>query len=631
MSKISVPIIMKNESKVLERCLKSVQQFADEIIIVDTGSTDNSIEIAKRFTPYVYVSEHFDKNTHFSDFEFGVARNEAIKRCTSQWICWWDCDDVIDAVGASKIKRIVQEAKSNFVCNFSIIHGSIRFDHARLFPNGLGIMFDETHACHEFLVLQDLPAKPNRDIVIQHLPIPGGLSSCERNLAILEKDHFQRGRKDQRTLFYLANAYRECGRDEEAIGFYDMYLGISEWTEERFFARMYKGKCLCQMKNWIMARNEFLCAIIEDDRFAEVYCGLGDVYFVTGRYELAMRWYNMAYGLKIPSDSILFISQSQYREYPKAKIKECIEMLAKQSGRHDDLSDMLTTMDVSVRANSGLSEAIMASAVVKAYIRNNAGSRITLYVDEEQASLLGNLEQEGIEVTARTAPEEGVLQLELPKNLAKRSERHCLDWYCRSMGFVSEEIPMPIVSITGTAERKAAEQYGDNIVVIQTRPDFNGGAWSVTHWESLVDLISSKGLKVYQADKECDAVAGAELLPEDDIELVKAVVSRAKLVVCVDGWLQHLAATFGKLVFVMWGSTVAKNRGYPNQVGFAIKDLDCQPCWGKWDGVPEGSLECKNQFTCMRVFDPDSVFNHIGKVLAEFANQQFQKLEVANG
>ena len=84
---ISLCMIVKNEEKVLERCLKSVSEFVDEIIIVDTGSEDKTREIAGKFTKKVYDFPWRD--------DFAAARNEAFSRATMDYCMWLDADDVV--------------------------------------------------------------------------------------------------------------------------------------------------------------------------------------------------------------------------------------------------------------------------------------------------------------------------------------------------------------------------------------------------------------------------------------------------------------------------------------------------------------------------------------------------------
>ncbi|MCL2019674.1 MAG: glycosyltransferase family 2 protein [Oscillospiraceae bacterium] len=86
---LSVGMIVKNEARMLEGCLKGLKPLLDavpsELVIVDTGSDDGTIEIAKRFTDKVF---HFDWINDFS-----AARNFGLKKCTGQWFMFLDADD----------------------------------------------------------------------------------------------------------------------------------------------------------------------------------------------------------------------------------------------------------------------------------------------------------------------------------------------------------------------------------------------------------------------------------------------------------------------------------------------------------------------------------------------------------
>ena len=84
--KVSGYIITKNNGRSLKWALESVYKYLDEIIIVDSGSTDNTVEIAKQYTDKIYFNEFKD----FSD-----QRNFAIKKCTGDWIFTMDADEVM--------------------------------------------------------------------------------------------------------------------------------------------------------------------------------------------------------------------------------------------------------------------------------------------------------------------------------------------------------------------------------------------------------------------------------------------------------------------------------------------------------------------------------------------------------
>ena len=88
MIEISLCMIVKNEENVLARCLDSIADLMDEIIIVDTGSTDASKEIAGRYTDKIYDFEWVQ--------DFSAARNFAFSKATKDYIYSADADEVLD-------------------------------------------------------------------------------------------------------------------------------------------------------------------------------------------------------------------------------------------------------------------------------------------------------------------------------------------------------------------------------------------------------------------------------------------------------------------------------------------------------------------------------------------------------
>ncbi len=105
--KISAVLVVKNEEKNLERCLASVKDLADEIIIVDEQSTDKSLEISKKFTDKIF--------THKSSGFVEPARNFAIEKATADWILVLDADEEIGKSLANVLKKIASENESDYV------------------------------------------------------------------------------------------------------------------------------------------------------------------------------------------------------------------------------------------------------------------------------------------------------------------------------------------------------------------------------------------------------------------------------------------------------------------------------------------------------------------------------------
>lgn len=135
---LSLCMIVKNEEENLSACLESVKDHVDEIIIVDTGSTDRTTEIAERFGARVYF--------HPWENSFSKARNLSIKYATCDWIIFLDADEEIEKEDAHKLKESIKDKNANILflqlsrktCDGEIIPVA---GMARMFKNHLGLHF----------------------------------------------------------------------------------------------------------------------------------------------------------------------------------------------------------------------------------------------------------------------------------------------------------------------------------------------------------------------------------------------------------------------------------------------------------------------------------------------------------
>lgn len=105
--KISAVLVVRNEEKNLKRCLASVKNLVDEIIVVDEESSDKTLEIAKEFTDKVFVH----KSVGFVE----PARNFSIEKATGDYILILDADEEIEKGLFSKLKKIAEEGKADYV------------------------------------------------------------------------------------------------------------------------------------------------------------------------------------------------------------------------------------------------------------------------------------------------------------------------------------------------------------------------------------------------------------------------------------------------------------------------------------------------------------------------------------
>lgn len=96
---LSVCIITKNEQQNIERCLKSLEPYPFEIVLVDTGSTDNTKEIALKYTPHVYDFAWCD--------DFAAAKNYAVSRAENEYVMVLDSDEFLEPLETEKLKQLV--------------------------------------------------------------------------------------------------------------------------------------------------------------------------------------------------------------------------------------------------------------------------------------------------------------------------------------------------------------------------------------------------------------------------------------------------------------------------------------------------------------------------------------------
>ena len=102
---LSLCMIVKDEEEFLSNCLNSVKGIVDEMIVVDTGSSDRTVEIAEYFGARVL--------SHPFGGDFSEARNASIRKASSDWIRVLDADEEIEQEDAPKIRELIQKEKAD--------------------------------------------------------------------------------------------------------------------------------------------------------------------------------------------------------------------------------------------------------------------------------------------------------------------------------------------------------------------------------------------------------------------------------------------------------------------------------------------------------------------------------------
>ncbi len=217
-------MIVKNEERLLKGCLASVIKEVDEIILVDTGSEDNTLNIAKSFGDKVKIF-HFTWNNNFSD-----ARNFSLSKASGKWILYLDADERLNTMGLKNIlKQLAKNPKVDaYVCqirnlsmqNNGFFKNSIGYA-VRFFRYMPGILFEG--AVHE-QIIPSLKRQNARivgapfiiDHLGYHLDQKSWQKKLERNLKI-SLEEIKRNPDDALQLYHLAITWYLMGNKSEAL------------------------------------------------------------------------------------------------------------------------------------------------------------------------------------------------------------------------------------------------------------------------------------------------------------------------------------------------------------------------------------------------------------------------------
>ncbi|MES2208551.1 MAG: glycosyltransferase [Pseudomonadota bacterium] len=271
MPTLSLAMIVKNESDTIERLLSSVQAICDEMIVVDTGSTDDTVTKAEAMGATVF---HF---TWIDDFS--AARNFSFSCCTKDWIIWLDGDDFITPENQQRLLNLKQQTLNNDLeaVYLRYVYPPVVQWRERIIRCDLfGKKMEWQGAIHEGIVgLDQTKVEFFEDIAINHEPPPDRhIAKKNRNINILRK-HYREEQSDQRTLFIYAvecmhNLYKEEG--EKVIAH---FFSIAQYSP-------YKYEIYSKMYSFYMDFDEperaieaLAKAIVEDPKRAEAYYKLG--------------------------------------------------------------------------------------------------------------------------------------------------------------------------------------------------------------------------------------------------------------------------------------------------------------------------------------------------------------------
>lgn len=297
---ISLCMIVKNEEEVIGRCLESVADLVDEIIIMDTGSTDNTKSIAGKFTEHIYDFPWID--------DFAAARNAAFERASMDYILWLDADDVLepkDRIKFTALKENLKGSVDSVTMEYHLAfdeYGNVAFSLRRNRLVKRSNKFRWIGAVHEYLeVWGELY---HSDVAVTHKSLR---HDSDRNLRIYEKRLSAGEEFSPRDLYYYANELLDHGQYQRAASFYEQFLsGGKGWIEDNIASC---GK-LADCYNHLGDREHELSAILRSFGYgsarAEFCCRLGYHFLQLNNLSSATFWYKLATTLKKPDNQLGF-------------------------------------------------------------------------------------------------------------------------------------------------------------------------------------------------------------------------------------------------------------------------------------------------------------------------------------
>lgn len=225
--RLSVTMIMRDEEKHIARCLESIKDIADEIIIVDTGSTDKSVEIAKSFGAKIYY--------HPWQNDFSLHRNQAIGYATGDWLLQIDADEELsgDKEGLKKcLNKLNREYNGVSVRLKDVCRKSgTQFNASRIFRNGKIKYRRAVHNVPIYEGANKFGAVLFNGVTIIHYGSHYQISKEESK------------KKFNRTKFLLLKALKDDPKDYELYFYFmQLYGTVEDYDEAIQYGEMYLAK-----------------------------------------------------------------------------------------------------------------------------------------------------------------------------------------------------------------------------------------------------------------------------------------------------------------------------------------------------------------------------------------------------
>ncbi len=263
---LTLTMIVKNEERSLEDCLKSVGGVVNEIVVVDTGSTDRTIEIAESYKAKIFKFNWVN--------DFSAARNYALEKSSGDWILYLDADERLSPDSIPELKRLTErEEREAYFCTIYNTGNINRIPsiwmYVRLFPNNKKIRFEgAVHEQIEQSIKKENFRISQSNIKIIHtgydLDKKQLKQKAERNLKILLNEY-----KKSMSSYYayqIGQTYGVLENGKSAIEYFSIAIKDEKLPNEyKSIAYRYLAVKQAERYNFLEAYNLINCSLSYDD------------------------------------------------------------------------------------------------------------------------------------------------------------------------------------------------------------------------------------------------------------------------------------------------------------------------------------------------------------------------------
>jgi tetratricopeptide (TPR) repeat protein len=308
---LSLSMIVRNEERTLRRCLASVRAVVDEIVVVDTGSTDGTLEVAAEFGARpAHVTWRRD---------FAWARQQAMDRARGRWVMWLDADDVVEGIDGLR-ERLAQADPSIAGFSWKYVNARDEYGHSIsecwrercVRHDG---RFQWAGTVHEVLSARE-PATLVQDphVVVVHRPEPRGPERSGRNLDLLLEQFAREGSAaPPRLLLYIGLELSQSGDPTQAVQFLRDFVARSSWQEQNYHAHLVIAAACRRLERFGEAIDAALSAVKLCPRMPEAYFSLGETAYFQRDWEAVVHWVDV--GRHVPSRPTVCVANPMDVQY----------------------------------------------------------------------------------------------------------------------------------------------------------------------------------------------------------------------------------------------------------------------------------------------------------------------------